>query len=65
MRGRIIVSAAVGGLAELPEVAGAPLAQPDSSGGRAVALAVVMAATVVGALSLAGAAWYARKRWLV
>ena len=65
MRGRIIVSTAVGGIAELPEVAEAPLTQPDSSGGNVVALAVVMAATVAGALTLAGAAWYARKRWLL
>ena len=65
MRGRIIVSAAVGGIAELPDMAGTPLDAPDSSGGNTGLLAAVIAAATAGALKIGGAAWYARKRWLL
>ena len=71
MSGEIVVGGAVGGIAELPrldggqaEVAETPLQQPDSSSGSVVALAVVVAAAVA-MLTLAGAAWYARRRWLL
>ncbi len=49
----------VGGIAELPEVAGTPL-ETDGSSRANVAIAVAVAAAV----ALAGAGWYARRRWL-
>ena len=52
----------VGGIAELPEVAGAPLEAADSSGPSAGLLAGIAALAGVGALALGGAAWYARRR---
>ena len=55
----------VGGIAELPDVAGAPLEAPDSSGGNTGVLAAVVVAAAVSMLTLAGAAWYARRRWLL
>ena len=54
----------VGGLAELPEVAGTPLEAPDSSGGSTALLAGVVGATAIGAVALGAAAWYARRRLL-
>ncbi|MCH7838069.1 MAG: hypothetical protein IIC26_06125 [Chloroflexi bacterium] len=56
------VTPAVGGVAELPEVAGAPLQATASSGGNAGLLAGVIAAVVAGAVALGGAAWYVRRR---
>ncbi len=56
--------APVGGIAELPEVAGAPLEAAGSSGPSAGLLASVIAAMTAGGLALGGAAWYARRRWL-
>lgn len=54
----------VGGIAELPEVAPLPL-QTSESGGLSMAfLAGVAAVGTAGVLTLGGAAWYARKRWL-
>ena len=55
--------AVVGGIAELPEVAGTPLDTPDSSGSNIGLLATVAGAIAAGALALGGAAWYARRRW--
>ena len=52
---------AVGGIAELPGVAGTPLEAQGSSGRDVASLAAVVAAGVV---ALAGGAWYARRRWL-
>ena len=52
----------VGGIAELPEVAGAPLETDGSSGGNAGMLAGVIAAVAGGTLALSGAAWYTRRR---
>ena len=52
----------VGGVAELPEVAGAPLEAPESSGSNAGLLAGLIAAVVAGAVALGGAAWYMRRR---
>ena len=53
---------AVGGVAELPEVAGAPLQATGSSGGNAGLLAGLIAVVVAGAVALGGAAWYVRRR---
>ncbi len=55
---------AVGGIAELPEVAGTPLETDGSSGPSAGLLAGVVGATAIGAIALGGAAWYTRRRWL-
>ena len=57
----------VGGIAELPDaagapVAGAPLATGDSSGLTAGLLAAIAAGAAAGAIALSGAAWYARRR---
>lgn len=52
----------VGGIAELPEIADAPLnAVAESSGTSAVFVALAGAALMAGALGLGGAAWYARR----
>ena len=52
----------VGGVAELPEVAGAPLQATGSSGGNAGLIAGLIAAGVAGVVALGGAAWYVRRR---
>ena len=52
----------VGGIAELPEVAGERVATNGSSGGGMGLLTGV--ATVAGLITLGGAAWYARRRWV-
>ncbi len=57
------VGTAVGGIAELPEEAGTPLETSGSSGGNAGVLPGVAVAAAAGAIALAGAAWYARRRW--
>lgn len=54
----------VGGIAELPEVAGIPLETPGSSGVSIGVLAGIATATAVGALTLGGAAWYGWRRRL-
>jgi hypothetical protein len=54
----------VGGIAELPEAAAAPLEAQDSSGGNAGILAGVAAALTAAAAALGTGAWYARRRWL-
>ena len=54
----------VGGIAELPEVAGTPLERDSSSGpspGFLAGIGVIAASTV----ALGGAAWYARRWWLL
>ena len=56
------VANAVGGIAELPEVAGTPLETDGSSDGGTGLLAGVAVAVGAGAITLAGAAWYARRR---
>ena len=53
----------VGGIAELPEVAGTPLETGGSSGGNVGILAGVVGAVAVGAVALGVAAGYARRRW--
>ena len=53
----------VGGIAELPEVAGTPLGTDGSSGASAGLLTGVAGAVVVGTLALGSAAWYSRQRW--
>ena len=52
----------VGGVAELPEVARAPLEAGDSSGPGAAMLASVTAGVLAGAASISGAVWYTRRR---
>ena len=52
----------VGGIAELAEAAGTPLAAPDSSGASAGLIAGVLAAVAAGVVALGGAAWYAKRR---
>ena len=54
---------AVGGVAELPEVAGTPLEATDSSGSNTGLIAGIVAAIAAGSATLGGAAWYARRRW--
>ena len=49
----------VGGIAELPEVAGTPLETADSSILGTGILAIVIASAAAGAVALGGAAWYA------
>ena len=58
-----ILCQAVGGVAELPEVASTPLEAPDSSGSNTGALAGAIAGAVLaGGVTLGGAAWYKRRR---
>ena len=52
----------VGGIAELPEVAGAPLETGGSSGGSAGVLAGLAGAVAAGAVAVGSAAWYTRRR---
>lgn len=52
----------VGGIAELPDVAGAPLAAGESSGLSAGVLAGIVAGATAGVIALGGAAWYVRRR---
>lgn len=61
IRGQI-AQQGVGGVAELPEAAGAPLQATGSSGGNAGLIAGLIAAVVAGAVALGGAAWYVRRR---
>ncbi|MCH8902149.1 MAG: hypothetical protein IIC88_07590 [Chloroflexi bacterium] len=56
------LASGVGGVAELPEGAGAPLQATGSSGGNAGLFAGIIAAVVAGAGALGGAAWYVRRR---
>lgn len=51
----------VGGIAELPDVAGTPLEAGGSSGPGAGVLAGVAAVVTAGAVALGGAAWYVRR----
>ena len=53
----------VGGVAELPEVAAAPLDAEQPSGPNTAVLAAVAGAVLAaGTVALSGAAWYARRR---
>ncbi len=60
MMGTIVVGS-VGGIAQLPDVANAPLAKPGSSS-SSVGLIAGSAAIAAGLIALGGAAWYARRR---
>ncbi len=60
IRGQVLQE--IGGLAELPEEAEAPLETAGSSSGSAGLLAGVIAAIVAGAAALGGAVWYVRRR---
>ena len=55
-------SGGVGGIAELAEAAGTPLAAPDSSGTSTSLIAGVLAAVAAGVVALGGAAWYTKRR---
>jgi len=55
--------AAVGGVAELPDLASEPLETPDSSGADYGVLGRVVTAVAAGVVVLCGAAWHARRRW--
>ena len=55
----------IGGIAELPGADAAPLAAPDSAGPSAGAVVGIAAAIAAGVVALGGAAWYARRRWLM
>lgn len=52
----------VGGVAELPDVAGAGLEAEGSAGPSATVVAGVVAAVTAGAVALGSATWYARRR---
>ena len=54
-----VPSEAVGGSGIFPDTA-----TPGSSGGSAGALVAVLVAVTAGAISLVGAAWFARRRWI-
>ena len=58
------IPASVGGIAELPDVAGTPLEAPDSSGRDVGFLVGVVAVVAAGVVTLASGAWYARRRRL-
>jgi hypothetical protein len=55
---------AVGGIAELPEIAQTPLETTESSSSNYVIWAGIAAATTVGLIGLIAAIWYARRRSL-
>lgn len=59
-------SGSVGGIAELPDVAGTALETPDSSGGpgAGVLAGAIAGAVTAGGGALGGAAWYVRRRLL-
>lgn len=62
MRGQItVVAASVGGIAQLPAAANAPLNGATSSS-SSVGLIAGSAAIAAGLVALAGGAWYARRR---
>ena len=52
----------VGGIAELADEAGTPLAAPDSSGSNTGLIAGIVAAIAAGTVALGGAAWYTKRR---
>ena len=58
-----LMAPAVGGIAELPDVAAAPLEASDSSGRDLGFLAGVAAVVAAGVVALAGGACYAGRRW--
>lgn len=62
-RGTITVNPpAVGGVAELPEVAGISQSMPESSGANMVVVGSVVAGSLVAVVVLGGAAWFVRRR---
>ena len=61
IRGQIVPQS-IGGIAELPEVAGTPLDATGTSSGNAGLFAGLIAAAVAGAVALGGAAWNVRRR---
>lgn len=61
---QIVCADPVGGIAELPEIAQAQLDTTGSSPTSYALLAGVVTATTVGAITLIGTSWYARRRWV-
>ena len=61
IRGQIVPQS-IGGIAELPEVAGTPLDATGSSDGNAGLFAGVIVAVAAGTVALGGAAWYIRRQ---
>ena len=59
-----VAGASVGGISLDPNLAGLPLEAADSSGTNAALLAGAIAGSSALALTLIGAAWYMRRRWL-
>lgn len=53
----------VGGISVDPDVGALPAETAQSSGGNAGMLTALVAGATAAAMSLAGAAWYARRRW--
>ncbi len=58
-----VTGSSVGGIAELPDVAGTAPLQASGSPTANLGLLAIIGATAVGSLALAGAAWYTRRRW--
>jgi hypothetical protein len=57
-------AAAVGGIAELPDVASSPLATTGPSGPNPGSVAALAAVAIAGVMTLVTGAWYARRRQL-
>jgi hypothetical protein len=62
--GYTTMTAAVGGVAQLPEIEDRQLEVPESSSLDYSLIVGVVAAVIAGVIALGGAAWYARTRWL-
>ena len=56
------INVGVGGIAELADEAGTPLAAPDSSSSNTGLIAGIVAAIAAGTVALGGAAWYTKRR---
>jgi len=54
----------VGGIAELPEIAGPEAAMSDTTSTNYAPVAGIASGGAVGVIMLATAAWYVRRRWL-
>ena len=54
----------VGGIPELPDITGPEAAMNETASANYTLWTVIAAATAAGVITLAGAAWYARRRWL-
>ena len=54
----------VGGIAELPEIAGSEAAMNETASTNYALWTVIAAGSTAGVITLAGAAWYTKRRWL-